>query len=363
MQVTHMRSRHYRIPPSIPWQDAALRVAAIDFVILELRTDNDLVGHGIAYTVGPGSSAIKALLDDGCAAHVIGQDPSNFRAIQQSIAHYLHRTGQGLGSCAMAAIDIALWDLVGKERHLPLYRLIGKVRESIASYESGIDLFMTPQELEQDLIAKKQRGAKAVKIKVGRESLQDDIDRISAARHVFGTESSLMLDANQCWELNEARRRMAAFERFDPYWLEEPLSPADISAHAELRRNSSIPIAVGESLYNSSQFMAYLKADAADIYQPDVVRVGGITSWLKIANLCEVWGRRVATHYMSEISVHLLCSITNGLFLEVVNGGTFSDLKICPSLTTADGQIFPTSLPGNGLAFDWQRLEPFEVPM
>ena len=261
----------------------------------------------------------------------------------------------------MAAIDIALWDLVGKNRQLPLYKLIGKARDSIAAYESGIDLFMTPQQLEQELVTKKQRGAKAVKIKVGRKSLQDDIDRITAARHVFGLESPLMLDANQCWELNEARRRMGAFERFEPYWLEEPLSPADISGHAELRRNSSIPIAVGESLYDGGQFMAYLKADAADIYQPDVIRVGGITSWLKIANLCEVWGRRVAPHYMSEISVHLLCAITNGLFLELVNGGTFSDLGVGPALTTVDGQAFPTSGPGIGLVFDWNRLEPFEV--
>ena len=361
MQVTHMRSRHLRIPPSIPWQDAALKVAAIDFVILELKTDNDLVGYGLGYTVGPGSSAIKALLDEGCADHVIGQDPSDLRAIQQSLGHYLHRAGQGIGSCAMAAIDIALWDLVGKHWQLPLYKLIGKVRESIASYESGIDLFMTPEQLKQDLLTKKQRGAKAVKIKVGRKGLQEDIDRLEAARRVFGSESPLMLDANQCWEVNEARRRMKAFERFEPYWLEEPLSPADVAGHAELRRNSPIPIAVGESLYTAGQFLDYLKADAADIYQPDVVRVGGITSWLKISNLCDVWGRRVAPHYMSELSVHLLCATSNGLFLEVVNGGTFSDLGVCPALTIVDGQAFPPTVPGNGLVFDWKRLETFEV--
>ena len=361
MQVTHMRSRHFRLPPSIPWQDAALKVAAIDFVILELKTDNGLVGYGLGYTVGPGSSAIKALLDDGCADHVIGQDPSDFRAIQQSLGHYLHRAGQGISSCAMAAIDIALWDLVGKHRQLPLYKLIGNVRESIASYESGIDLFMTPEQLKHDLLTKKQRGAKAVKIKVGRKSLQDDIDRLTAARQVFGPETPLMLDANQCWELNEAHRRLQAFERFEPFWIEEPLGPADIAGHAELRRNSAIPIAVGESLYNAAEFMAYLKADAADIYQPDVVRVGGITSWLKISSLCEVWGRRVAPHYMSELSVHVLCAINNALFLEIVNGGTFSDLGVCPALTIVDGQAFPPTVPGNGLVFDWNRLETFEV--
>jgi L-alanine-DL-glutamate epimerase-like enolase superfamily enzyme len=361
MQVTQMRSRHFKIPPSVPWQDAALKVAAIDFVILELETDNDLVGYGLGYTVGPGSSAIRALLEDGCADHVIGQDPSDFRAVHQSIGHYLHRAGQGIGSCAMAAIDIALWDLVGKHRRLPLYKLIGKVRESIAAYESGIDLFLTSQQLEHELVRKKQRGAKAVKIKVGRKSLQEDIERLDAARRVFGAESPLMLDANQCWELNEARRRMKAFERFEPYWLEEPLNPADIAGHAELRHNSPIPIAVGEALYTADQFLAYLKADASDIYQPDVVRVGGITSWLKISNLCEVWGRPVAPHYMSELSVHLLCATSNGLFVEVVNGGTFSDLGVCPALTILDGHAFPPSVPGNGLVFDWNRLEPFEV--
>src|SRR5262249_17381003 len=146
MQVTQMQCRHFRIPPSIPWQDAALKVDAIDFVILELKTDNDLFGYGLGYTVGPGSSAIKSLLEDGCAKHVIGQDPSDFRAVQLSVGHYLHRAGHGIGSCAMAAIDIALWDLVGKHRQLPLYKLIGKVRESIAAYESGIDLFLTPQQ-------------------------------------------------------------------------------------------------------------------------------------------------------------------------------------------------------------------------
>jgi L-alanine-DL-glutamate epimerase-like enolase superfamily enzyme len=171
----------------------------------------------------------------------------------------------------------------------------------------------------------------------------------------------LMLDANQCWDLPEALRRLQAFERYHPYWIEEPLPPEDVSGHARLRRLSSIPVAVGENLYTSHQFLRYLEAEAVDILQPDVVRVGGITEFLKIAHLCEAWHRMIAPHFMSEISVHLLCAIPNGLFLENVRGGTLKDLGLTNVSIVQDGLGRPPECEGIGFQLDFSKLAPFAL--
>ncbi len=362
MKICSMNTRLFRVPPGVPWTDAALSVTFIELVILELITDTGVSGIGLSYTVGPGGSAIRALLQDDCPHFVLNQDPSNYREIGISLRRHFHRLGHGgINSFAIAAVDIALWDLISKSRGLPLYKVLGACRESVPAYESGIDLMMTPAELRESLEKQMASGAKAVKIKVGRANLSDDVERVAIARQTIGPDMFLLLDANLCWTLPEAKHRLHALEPFDPFWVEEPLHPEDVSGHAELRRSTSIPIAVGETLYTPQQFLNYLRAEAADIFQPDVVRVGGITEWMKIANLCEMWHRPVAPHYMSELSVHLLCAVPNGLLLENVRGGSLRELHCASDTVVQNGIGAPPTNPGHGIRLSLDDILRYEV--
>ena len=151
---------------------------------------------------------------------------------------------------------------------------------------------------------------------------------------------------------------MTAIVPFAPSWIEEPLVAEDIAGHARLRAAVPVPIAVGESLYTPQQFLDYVRADAADVLQPDVVRVGGITPWIALADLAWTSGRTVAPHYCKELSVHLLRSVPNGRILEDVRGGSLADLGLSAPLDLdATGSTSPPDAAGHGIDLDWDRVE------
>jgi L-alanine-DL-glutamate epimerase-like enolase superfamily enzyme len=361
--AAEVRTRHCRIPPATPWEDALAPVPNLDFITLEITTDEGVTGLGLTYAVGPGGSAIKALLDDELLPLVKGQDVSAFDALWHRLRKHLRRAGTaGLTTMALAAVDVAVWDALAKSQGVPLYKLLGGDRVAIEVYASGIDLAMSPDELAALVQGYVDDGYQTVKVKVGRPTLGEDVARLAAARQVMGDGRELLLDANQGWTVDEAVRRLAAFERFRPGWIEEPLVAEDVAGHARLRQATSTPIAMGESLSNKEQFAAYLRADAVDVLQPDIARVGGFTEWRKIAALAEANGLTVAPHYLMELSVHALCGVANGAVLENVTGGGLFDLGLLASgLSISDGVAAPPDRPGHGIVLDRAVLD-FEVP-
>ena len=364
MKISAIDVRLYRVPPSCVWQDAELTVNILEYVIVRLATDDGIEGYGLSYTTGAGGTAICAMIRDECVPPIVGLEITQTERIWNLLWRKLRRSGPGgINTLAIAAVDIAVWDAIAKARALPLYRVLGGASCSIKAYASGIDLGMSCSELRAHLENYVRQGYTAVKIKIGRSSLREDLERIAVAREVIGRDGLLMLDANQCFSLDEAKRRVAAFQEYEPCWIEEPLVAEDVEGHAHLRRATSIPIAVGESLYSKYQFLNYLRHGAADILQTDVARVGGVTEWMKIAHLAEAWSLRLAPHYLSELSVHLLCSIPNGLILEDVTGGSLAELGISLSkLNCRDGTAYPTEdVPGHGIQFDWDALKRLEV--
>lgn len=354
MRINSISTTLYRVPPATPWEDSTHRVSGLEYLVLDLSTDEGLTGVGLSYTIGVGGTALKALIDDYCTGLVIGKDPRDFERVASDIAQNLHRTGTGgINTLAAAAIDIAVWDTVSRADGLPLYRRMGGARDSIPAYASGIDFHLAPQELRQSCAGYVAAGYEAVKIKVGRPRLGEDLARIEAAREALGDERLLLLDANQAWRVDEAVRRCAAFEEFDPFWIEEPLDAEDVEGHAHLRRSTRIPIALGESLYSKHEFLAYLQARAVDIIQPDICRVGGFTQWLKIAHLAEAWEVGVAPHFLVELSVHGLCAVSNGVILENVGGGSLDATGLAPgSDPVANGTGSPSQRPGHGVELD-----------
>lgn len=353
----------YRLPPSVPWEDATHRVPAMEVIVLEL-TVGGRPAYGFSYTVGVGGTAVRALLQDYCLSQLLGRDARYVVGTWDSLYHHLHRTGMGaITTLALAAIDVALWEVRALASGRPLHLELGGTARSVPAYTSGIDLHLTPEELFALQQQKRAEGYEWFKIKVGLPRLADDVARVGAAREAIGPDAHLVLDANQGWDLGEAIRRCRAFETFDARWIEEPLAPENIAGHATLRGKTGIPIAVGESLYTVQAVRDYLLADAVDIVQADIARVGGLTPWLKIANLAAAWNRPVAPHFLAELSIHALCGVDNGLVLENVRGGSLHDLGLAHDPLHVEGGVGkPGPAAGHGVRLALAESRAHAVP-
>jgi L-alanine-DL-glutamate epimerase-like enolase superfamily enzyme len=294
---------------------------------------------------------------------LIGENPLHIARLWQFLNNQLHRCGcGGINTLALATIDIALWDIVGQYHQEPLYKLLGGGKNSISVYGSGIDLFMTEDELLGHVNTFLEQGFNTIKIKIGREDPEEDLSRVTAVQRLIGPKRHLIVDANQKWTVSEALSRLNMLRQARLLWVEEPLHAEDVNGHADLRQMLRLPLAVGESLYTKHQFLRYLGLSAMDIVQADVCRVGGITEWIRIANLAAAYHRPIAPHYLAEISVAVLCGIDNGLILEWVRGGSFSEMGVLQNpIRMKRGVAFPFEEPGHGIKFDFNKLSPYEV--
>ena len=197
------------------------------------------------------------------------------------------------------------------------------------------------------------QGWPGIKLKVGKPSPFEDLESLCAVRTAVGPHVHIMADANQSMTYPEAKRRAHLFEDVDLFWFEEPLPAEDIGGHARLAASTSIPIAVGESMYSPSHFREYLTAGAAGIIQPDVARIGGITPWLKTAHLAETFNVKVAPHFLMELHVSLAAAIPNALYVEHIpqlRAITRAEMAI------VDGYALAPSAPGIGIAWDREAI-------
>jgi len=359
MKVEAVETAVYRVPLPRPWGDQTHRIGHLEIVVTDVAADNGLTGTGFSYSVGVGGKAIQALLDWYIAPTLVGAEVVPQVQWQRMWAEAHDAGGGGISTMAIAAADIALWDLAAKERGLPLTTALGQFRASIPAYGSGVNLNLSMSELEDQVRRWLDAGYSAVKVKVGKPDLAEDLERLAMVRRVIGPGRPLMIDANQGWDVTAAMRAIRAFEPFDLHWVEEPLLSDDIAGHARLRRVIGPPLAIGENVYTRYQFNEYLRQGACDVVQADVVRVGGITPWLAIAALAQTWGVPMAPHFMLELSGQLLCCIPNGVILEDVEGGSFRALGIlAEDVGVHHGQFVPPDRLGHGIAFDRAALRP-----
>jgi L-alanine-DL-glutamate epimerase-like enolase superfamily enzyme len=340
------------LEPEVVRTDAIQAFVKQETIFVELVTDDGATGLGYAYTIGTGGRAILQLLRVDLLHHLIGKDARQVEALWQELFWATHGTAIGaITSLALAAVDIALWDLRCKAAGQPLWLLAGGAQRRVPLYDTeGGWLQLTIDELVAGAKASVARGWPGVKIKVGKPNAHEDLDRLQAVRAAIGPAIHLMVDANQSLTCPEARRRARLFEPLDLYWFEEPLPAEDLTGHALLAVSTSIPIAVGESLYAPSHFREYLAAGAAGIVQVDAARIGGITPWLKTAHLAETFNVKVAPHFLMELHVSLAAAVPNALYVEHIpqlRRLTRSDLEI------AGGHAIAPETPGIGI--DWDR--------
>ncbi|MEP6943967.1 MAG: mandelate racemase/muconate lactonizing enzyme family protein [Betaproteobacteria bacterium] len=344
------------LKPKVRRTDAIQSFVSQETPIVRVFDRDGAVGTGYSYTIGTGGSSVMALLADHLAPRLIGRDAEHIEAIWRDLLFCTHATSVGaVTSLALAAVDCALWDLRSRRAKLPLHVAAGGAKDSCPLYTTeGGWLHIEPQALVDDALAAKAKGFGGAKIKVGRPHVAEDVARLSAVRAAVGASWDIMTDANQGFTLSEAIRRARHLEALDIAWFEEPMPADDVAAHAELARHTSVPIAVGESLYSISQFKDYLQAGACSIVQVDVARIGGITPWLKVAHMAEAFNVPVCPHFLMELHVALCCAVPNSRWVEYIPQ---LDTITGEKLGIRDGRAYASTQPGLGIDWDWSAIE------
>jgi len=356
MKIASIDLQRSRIPlPKGPWGDQIHKVTDIEIILADITTDTGMVGTGFSHTSGVGGRMMIAALEE-LVPSLIGREV-NPRGIWHDAWQHLRDNGPGgTTTLALAAIDIALWDLLGKKYSLPLPDLLGRVRGSVPLYGSGINLNLSAEEVVDQVKGWRAAGYFAAKVKVGKPDLEEDVERLTKIREAVGN-FPLMVDANQGWTYGEAVRAVERFRHLGLYWVEEPLRVDDVESHARLRARSSIPIGLGENVYTLQQFNQYLVRDACDFVQADLGRVGGITPYMDIAALARAYSAPMAPHFVVELSAAVLCAVPNALCGEMTDGGTLTELGVIEPQLPQNGYLVPRDVPGIGLEFDRARLK------
>ena len=325
--------------------------------------DNGLEGLGL----GGGGKAAQALIEDSLKSILIGQNPLNIEKLWDDMFWRVRGVGRkGLAFCALSAIDIALWDLKAKYFEVPLYQLLGPYTDTVPVYGSGGWTHFTVDELVAEQMSYVERGMKAVKMKVGKDfgrSEQEDIARLAAVRKAVGNEVEIFIDANNGYYAKQAIRMAHTFEPYRVGWFEEPVLADDIDGLAAIARATNIPIATGEHEYTKYGFKDLIVRGGADIVQPDVGRVGGITEWMKVAHLAHAFNLPVAPHAYQLVHLHLACATPNLKIVEYLGTVEAADKIMYQSFVEPkDGMWSPDSqLPGLGLVLNPDAVKQFAV--
>ncbi|TKR24056.1 mandelate racemase/muconate lactonizing enzyme family protein [Cellulomonas hominis] len=355
MKIDSIEYQLSRLPlPCGPWGDQIHVVTHIEIITSRLTTDTGVVGVGLTHTSGVGGASIMAMLRE-LTPTLLGREVAPVPLWHDAWQHLRDNGVGGTTSLALAAVDVAVWDAVAKERGVPLADLLGRVRDRVPVYGSGINLNLSVEEVVEQVRRWRADGCFAAKVKVGKPDLEEDVERLTRIREAVGA-FPLMVDANQGWTYDQAVRAMRRFAHLDLYWVEEPLRVDDVEGHARLRARATAPIGLGENVYTLQQFNQYLRRDACDVVQADVGRVGGITPYLDIAALARAYGVPMAPHFVLELSAHLLCAVPNALCGEMTEGGTLSDLGVIAPQPVQGGYLVPPDEPGHGLLLDHDHL-------
>ncbi|HLV82882.1 MAG TPA: mandelate racemase/muconate lactonizing enzyme family protein [Devosia sp.] len=345
--------------PKVKRVDAIQSFVSQETPFVRITDADGVVGTGYSYTIGTGGPSVMALLERTLGPAIIGRDAYDIEAIWRDLLFLTHATTVGaLTAIAMATIDTALWDLKCRKLGLPLHKLAGGAQREIALYTTeGGWLHIEQAALVEDALRAKEAGFGGCKLKVGRP-IHEDVARIAAVRDAVGPGFEIFTDANQAFAVDEAIRRARAYEPLDIGWLEEPLPADDISGHVRLSEHTSLPIAVGESLYSISHFREYLQRHAASVIQVDVGRIGGITPWLKVAHMAEAFNVAVCPHFLMELHVSLCAAVPNARWVEYIPQ---LDALTTQGMSIQNGKARPSDAPGLGIEWDFDAINRLAV--
>ena len=356
------------VPLAVPTRIATREVLAREYVVVVVSTDDGAVGVGYTYTGTTGARLVAGLIDDYFSPRVVGQPalgPERFwTALYQEVLLIGRR---GLVLRALSALDVALWDLLGQVTGRPLYQLLGGHRDAVPAYASGG--YYRPgdalQNVERELGRYRDLGFTDFKIKVGGAPFELDVDRVRVARETVGPRARLALDANNAWTMpSDALRFARAVERYEPWWLEEPLPPDDVEGHVLVAAALDWPVATGEIHSSRWDFRQLIERRAADILQPDAGVLGGVGEWMRVAHAAATFDLPVAPHWHADLHAHLAAAVPNALTVEyfLLEEDIYNLERVfAERLRPKDGMIPLPQRPGLGIVVDPAALDRYRI--
>ncbi len=324
----------------------------VAFLFAEIESKEGHRGIGFSYSKRAGGPGLYAHAKE-IAPELIGEDPNDIARLWEKLVWAGASVGRsGLATQAIAAFDIALWDLKAKRANLPLAKLLGAHRDSVQCYNTSGGYLQAPIEEVLDNVTKSlAKGIGGIKIKVGQPDPMIDLKRVQAVRKHLGENVAFMVDANQQWDRPTAHRFGRILEQFNLVWIEEPLDAYDAEGHARLAAELDTPIATGEMLTSVAEHYELIRNDSVDFIQPDAPRVGGITPFLKILSLADQKGLRLAPHFAMEIHLHLAASYAREPWVEHFE---WLEPMFNERLQIKDGRMIVPNRPGLGISLSEQ---------
>jgi len=354
---------YYRIPLPELVSDAKHGVHThFEVPIVKILTDDGREGVGYTYTGGFGGRSIAKLIQVELRNVLLGKDPACVEDLWEKMQTGVHYVGHGgLASFAISACDIALWDLRAKKAQEPLWKLLGGHNREVKAYGGAIDLAFPLEKLLSHHKNYLDMGLSAIKIKLGQKTLAEDIARVKALRELVGPDVEFMVDANMGWTVAESIRAARELLKYDILFLEEPIDPNNYEGHRIISERTGMSIAAGENLRNIKEFYLLMTEGKVDFPQPDAANIGGITGFMKVANLAKVLDLKVSSHGMQELHVSLLAALPNAGYLEVhsfpIDQYTKRPLVINKETARA---VAPDTI-GIGVEFDFEKLAPHKL--
>lgn len=359
-RIAALRTHLLRIPwAGGPPPSGIMPPTAREFLVLEVETDGGIAGMGYLQPLSGGLETIDACVKELIAPNVLGRDASEIEAIWQDLWKATYWIGRGgIALFAQSALDIALWDIMGKRAGLPLFRLWGAARASAPAYGSGCFRGYGCEGMidkAQDFVDK---GLKAIKMQVAHiRSWREDVQNVEAMRDALGPDIEIMVDVNMGWDAGTAIQAGRYLDDCDIYWLEEPVVCEDFDAYARIAAALKTRVVGGESHFTRYDMRPFFANPSTPILQPDPMR-GGLTEMRKIAAVADTWGLQIAPHCFHELCVHVNASIPNANYLEYMDWN--DDIWVAPVLPV-NGMMTPPETPGHGLAFKPEVLRSHRV--
>jgi len=327
--------------------------------LVKVRSDDGVEGIGFCYVGSAGGGIFSAAVAELLAPLLIGKDSYGIEGLWSAMYQESLLQGRyGTVMRALSALDTALWDMNARSVSLPLHKYLGAVHlESVPAYASGGYYLdgKTPAMLGREMASYVEKGFRAVKMKTGRLSPQDEEARLKAARDAIGPDVELMMDCNNGWlDTTQAMQYIRRFEPYDPYFIEEPFGPDDIESHAKLAKLTRIPVATAEIGYGRWYHKELLDKGAAAILQTDALVCGGITEWKRIAATAASYGVVMCPHWFHDVHAPLVAATPNARYVEFFWNDQVLNFRrlIDRQLEHKDGRVVLHQTPGLGFGFD-----------
>lgn len=350
LHVESVQTRVLDVPLNHVLGTSADVVRRAPILLVDLATREGAVGRSYVFCYRPAAARAIALLVEDAFATIAG-DRVEPRAIAARLERRFALLGvTGTARMALSALDVALWDLVAKDAGLPLAVLLGGSLDPLPAYNSNGLGLMGAAEVADEAMELLDRGFRAMKLRLGYDTLAADLEVTRAVRQRLPDAIALMVDYNQALSVEEAQRRCMAMEGEGVEWIEEPMAHHDWPAHAALVRRLTLPVQLGENFNGARELDGALAAGACDLVMPDLARIGGVSGWLDAARIAASAGVPLSSHLMPEVSGHLLAASPTRHWVEHVD---WADAFLAEPFPVIDGRLHLSDRPGNGL--DWDR--------